>query len=98
MDGTILYILIAAVAGLFAWGVICLIQGVTDGERKKLSERLGSDDRIDAANATRQSIVIQQMESGGLPPGMARNRMLQSLHGRLIQAYPDLRLSKFLLF
>lgn len=97
MDGSLLYILIAAVAGLFAFGVICLVQGLTDGSKRKLSERLAGDERMDATNATRRSIVIQQMESGGLPPSLARNAMLQSLHQRLIQAFPDLAVSRFLL-
>src|SRR5438093_6727205 len=96
MDGSLLYILIAAVTALFAFGVTCLIQGLTDGEKRKLAERLGGDDRVDAA-ATRQSIVIQQMESGGLPPALARNAVLQALHKRVIQAFPELTLSRFLL-
>ena len=96
MDGYILPILIAAVTGLFAWGVICFVQAATDGERKKLAERLGSEDRLDNAAATRRSIIVQQMEASGLPPGMANMRIFQGLNKLLIQAFPDWSLLKFL--
>ena len=96
MDGYILPILIAAVTGLFAWGVICFIQAMTDGEKKKLAERLGSEDRIDGAANTRRSIIMQQMEASGLPPGMAQMRIFQGLNSLLIQAFPEWSLLKFL--
>jgi tight adherence protein B len=96
MDGYLLPILIATVTGLFAWGIVCFIQGLTDGEKKKLAERLGSEDRMDSASTTRRSIVMQQMESSGLPPGMAEMRIFQGLNRLLIQAFPDWSLMKFL--
>jgi len=96
MDQYILPILIATVTGLFAWGIICLVQAATDGEKKKLAERLGSDDRLDTAANTRRSIIVQQMEASGLPPGMANMRMFQGLNKLLIQAFPDWSLMKFL--
>jgi len=96
MDGYLLPLIIAAVTGLFAWGVICLIQGLTDGEKKKLAERLGSDDRMDAAASTRRSIVMQQMQASGLPPGMAEMKIFQGLNRLLIQAFPEWSLLKFL--
>jgi tight adherence protein B len=96
MDGYLLPALIAAVTGLFAWGVICLIQGLTDGEKKKLAERLGSEDRLEDPSSTRRSIVMQQMETSGLPPGMANMKIFQGLNRLLIQAFPEWSLMKFL--
>ena len=96
MDGYLTPILIAAVTGLFAWGIVCFIQGMTDGEKKKLAERLGSEDRMDSASTTRRSIVMQQMESSGLPPGMAEMKIFQGLNRLLIQAFPEWSLLKFL--
>ena len=43
MDGLLLPIIIAFVAALFVWGIICLVQGFTDGDKKKLAERLSSE-------------------------------------------------------
>ena len=68
MESQLLPILIATVCALFAYGAICLIQGFTDTDKKKLADRLG-DERVDAGRSTRRSIVIQQMQSSGLPPG-----------------------------
>jgi tight adherence protein B len=96
MDGYLLPTIIAAVIGLFAYGVICLIQGFTDGEKKKLAERLGSDERMDTAANTRRSIILQQMEASGLPPKMAAMPIFQSLNRLVMQAFPDLPLSRFL--
>src|SRR5438105_15461347 len=98
MDGSLLYILIALVAALFVLGVIFLIQGFTDDDKRKLSQRLtAGEDRVDANAVSRRSIIMQQMESAGLPPGLAKIPALQALHRRLIQAYPDLSLPRFLL-
>lgn len=96
MDAYLLPAIIAAVTGLFAWGVVCLIQGMTDGEKRKLAERLGSDERMDTAANTRRSIITQQMEASGLPPGMAAMPIFQGLNRLLIQAFPDWSLLRFL--
>ena len=96
MDDYLLPCIIAAVTGLFAWGVVCLIQGLTDGEKRKLAERLGSDERMDTAANTRRSIITQQMEASGLPPAMAEMPIFQGLNRLLIQAFPDWSLLKFL--
>jgi tight adherence protein B len=96
MDDYLLPSIIAAVIGLFAYGVVCLIQGFTDGEKKKLAERLGTDDRLDTAANTRRSIIYQQMEASGLPPKMAAMPIFQALNRLVLQAFPDMQLIKFL--
>ena len=107
MDANLIYILIAAVSGLVAWGGYSLVQGLNDGgERKKLAERLGSDDRLapmggngggGAGGAGRPSIVLQQMENSGLPPRMAAMPVFQALNRQLMQAFPDAALARFLM-
>jgi tight adherence protein B len=98
MDSTLfLPILMASVAGLFVWGIVFLIQGFTDNDKKKLAERLGGDERVDAATSTRRSIVMAQMQSSGLPPSIAKFAIFQKLHSTLVQAYPDLGMARFLL-
>ncbi len=102
MDGYLVYILIAAVSGLFAWGGYCLIQGFSDGgERKKLAERLANEDRLGPIGGTggangRPSIVIQQMENSGLSPNLQAMPFFQGLNRKLTQAFPDFQLVKFL--
>jgi tight adherence protein B len=100
MDGTLVYILIAAVTCLVGWGGYMLVQGLGEGERKKLSDRLGADrmdgDRLAAAAAGRHSIVLQQMANSGLPPRLAAMPFFQSLNRQLLQAFPDSSLARFL--
>jgi tight adherence protein B len=95
MDGQYLPILIAIVAALFVYGIVCLVQGFTDTDKKKLHDRLG-DEHIDSGRSTRSSIVMQQMASSGLPASWAKNSFIQGLHSRIIQAYPDLSIKTFL--
>jgi tight adherence protein B len=96
MDGYIVYILIAAVTGLLGWGAICLMQGFSDGSKKKLQDRLSSDDRLDSTKSTRRSITVQQMEKSGLPPVLANMPLFQGINKLLIQAFPEWSLLKFL--
>lgn len=84
------------VAGLFVWGIICLIQALTDGEKKKLQERLGGDDHPAVGFDARRSIVIAQMESSGLPPALIRLKIFQTLQKLVTQAFPEWSAVKFL--
>jgi tight adherence protein B len=88
--------LIAVVAALFVWGIICLIQALTDGEKKKLQERLGGEDHPAIGFDARRSIVIAQMESSGLPPSLIRLKMFQTLQKLVTQAFPEWSAVKFL--
>ncbi len=101
MDATFIYILIAAVTGLIAWGGYSLVQGLTDdGERKKLADRLAADDRLSPVGGGglgRSSIVLQQMENSGLPPRLAAMPFFQGLNRKLGQAFPDVVLARFLM-
>jgi tight adherence protein B len=90
--------LIAVVAGLFVWGIICMVQAWTDGDRKKLAERLGGEEH----NATigfdaRRSIVVAQMEQSGLPPALVKFKLFQTLQKLVTQAFPEWSALKFLM-
>ncbi len=100
MDALLVYILIAAVSGLVAWGGYLLVQGLSDdGERKRLAERLGSDDRLAPAGGGtgRPSILLAQMENSGLPPNLQAMPFFQGLNRQLGQAFPDAVLARFLM-
>ena len=102
MDQTFIYILILAVTGLIAWGGYSLVQGLSDGgERKRLADRLASDDRLTpvggSGGAGRPSIVLAQMENSGLPPRLAAMPFFQSLNQQLQQASPDAVLARVLM-
>lgn len=95
MDDTLLYILIVAVFGLFGWGVTCLVGGLTDGRKRKLHDRLTGEDRVDPLAAARRS-VVQQRAATGLPPWLNDRAFIIWLQRRLVQAFPDWSLRKFL--
>jgi tight adherence protein B len=101
MESMLLPILIAVVAGLLVWGVICLIQGLTDGDKKKLAERLATEGQFNTGGAgnsfdARRSIVVAQLQNDGLPPALAQIKLLQALQRRVTAAYPEWTLVKFL--
>ena len=93
MDGLLLPILIVAVFLLLAYGLMCLIQAFTANDKKKLAARLGGDNGLDAPKS--QKSIVMAMESSGLPPALANSPFVQSLHKRVIQAFPKYTLIHF---
>ena len=98
MEAYLLPFLIAGVGGLLAWGVVCLVQGFTDGDRRKLSDRLSAEGRAPGAVAfdARKSILVAQLENSGLPPFLARLKLVQTMQRRVTLAFPSWTLLKFL--
>jgi len=95
MDTTIVNIVLLLIGGLLVMGIVFLIQGLVNNDRKKLQERLSSEGHTESAEVVRRSIVVQ-MEASGLPPALAKMPIFQSLQRALMQAYPDMALIKFL--
>ena len=89
-------ICVAAAVGLGVWGFISITSDPNRKEKKKLTERLAMEPKSDAASALQRSITLQ-MQATGLPIGLASNAFMQNLHRRVIQAYPEGSLKKFLL-
>src|SRR5688572_2329214 len=101
MDGILVPILVAASVGTFAWGLVAALTGAGRGERKRLQERLSGDGRLDfqghtgGLGANGRSITIQ-LAVVGLPAFLAKRPFIQALNRRLLQAYPQRTLGKFL--
>jgi tight adherence protein B len=97
MDTVLLIpICVAAAVGLGAWAFISITANPERKEKRKLAERLATEPKNDAASALQRSITLQ-MQANGLPPGLAANPLMQGLHRRVVQAYPDGSLKKFLM-
>lgn len=94
MDG-LLSILVAATGITLSLGVWRLASQIFDKEGRKLSERLSSDSRTDAASVTRA--VKFQFDSGVLPATLSRSRFLTNLNRHLAQIMPGTTLVAFLL-
>jgi tight adherence protein B len=88
----LLFILIAASVGAFAWAAVYAIASATAGRKRKLHQRLSSETRSDAQRAMRP--LTLSVQSGG---ALALNRvpLIPVLRRRLAQAYPTLTVTKF---
>lgn len=96
MDGLLLPILIAATVALAVWGLARLVTGAALGEKRKLQQRLSTEGRLDLGSVSAATRVTLQMGDSGLPPLLGRVRFFQSLNRKLVQAYPEARLTRFL--
>src|SRR5688500_7846165 len=96
MDTMLIPIVVAAAVGLAVWGFIALTSDPDRKEKKKLTERLAMEPKTDAAAALQRSITLQ-MQATGLPMGLASNPLMQNLHRRVVQAYPEGSLKTFLI-
>lgn len=97
MDAILLPTLIAVTVSLFVMGLVQVLASSSRTSRKKLNRRLSIEDRGAAAAAAgpAKSITLQ-MEVKGLPPSLARLSLVQAVNRRLLQAFPDASVGKFL--
>ena len=101
MDGLLLPILVAATVATLAWGIIAVVSGMQGGDRRKLKKRLTLNGREDSDNANAggsagQRSILVRLEVRGVPKFLADRAFIQSLNRRLVPAYPDRSLGKFL--
>ena len=98
MDLTFAPILVAAAVAAFAWAIFALVGGMGAGQRnKKLQERLG-DGRSDLQGFGAQAgkSITFQLQVKGVPAFLAEKPFVQALNRRLLQAYPEKSLGRFL--
>lgn len=96
MTDLLLPILVAASVATFAWGLVAAAAGLTGGQRRKLQQRLTVDNRTDGIAANGGLSITVQLEVSGVPEFLARKPYIQRLNRRLVQAYPDRTLGRFL--
>jgi len=97
MESLLIPIIVAAAVALVVWTLIGLTSNPERKEKRKLAERLSTEQKSEATSALQLSIT-RQMEATGLPMSMASNPFMQKLHRKVIQAWPEGRLQKFLMF
>src|SRR3954466_10012314 len=95
MDGSSLPILIALTVALAAVGFWQLAQSVVNPDKRRLAERLSSEGKIEDVASTTRSITMQ-LEAEGFTAKLVRFGFFQRLYRRLLQAYPNMPLSRFL--
>src|SRR5690348_8972976 len=102
MDGYLLPLIVAMAVATFVWGVVSIAAGGSRGERRKLQERLGGEgnglgrDRRGGAAAEAAKSITLKLEVQGVPAFLADRPFIQALNRRMLQAYPDKSLGKFL--
>jgi tight adherence protein B len=95
MDGMIFPIIALAVAvgGYAVWQVVAAL---TDGEKRKLKQRLSSEGTTSSGQSPQQlSIVVQQQQGGSLSTQLVQFALFEGLREKLEQASPGLSLGRF---
>src|SRR6185503_19505683 len=95
MDSLYLPILCAGAVAFFVWALGRAITASLNNDKKKLSQRLGNEGQKQT-QATASQIVRAQMEASGATGLLTQFSPLQGLQRKIIQAYPDGSLIKFL--
>src|SRR4051812_39765662 len=95
MDASSLPILIALTVALAAVGLWQLAQSVVNPDKRRLAERLSSEGKTEDLAVTTRSITMQ-LEAEGFTARLVRIGFFQRLYRRLLQAYPNMPLSRFL--
>jgi tight adherence protein B len=88
--------IVALTVALLIWGVITVMSDPATREKRRLSQRLSNETRNDPSDPVAKSIR-RQLDVVGLPPAIAGHPLVQALNRRLIQAYPNASIVKFLL-
>jgi tight adherence protein B len=88
-------ILVAGAVVMLALGVWRAAASLMDGEKRKLAERLSTENRFDPVAASARAIKIH-LDSGNLPSLLSRSAFFNELNRHLAQTLPGMSLVKFL--
>src|SRR3954464_10589598 len=88
-------LLIAISASLAVWGVAQIILSFFSQDKNKIQQRLSNTWRPDIASALNKPVTIS-LEMKEMPAFLARSAYMQRLYRKLVQAYPDAKLTTFL--
>lgn len=88
-------ILCAVTVTLLVWGTSLVVLHLVKNEKRKLSERLSGTSGSTGAAPAAASIVVQS-DTQGLPPFLARIKLMRALNRELVHAYPEASLVRFL--
>jgi tight adherence protein B len=95
MDQSIVILLIAVSAALAVWAVAQIAFAFFSTDKSKIQQRLSNNWRPDIASALNKPVTIS-LEMKEMPPWLARSAYMQRLYRKLVQAYPDAKLTAFL--
>ncbi|HEV8604426.1 MAG TPA: type II secretion system F family protein [Tepidisphaeraceae bacterium] len=88
-------LLIALSASMAAWAIAQLIFSYFSTDKSKIQQRLSNNWRPDIAGSLNKPVTIS-LEMKEMPAFLARSAYMQRLYRKLVQAYPDAKLTAFL--
>ncbi len=98
MDAMLLPALVACSVALLVYGAAQVTAALTNGDRRKLQQRLASDvGNGTTTSSSVRSAVLTQQEHDILAGALARFSFFDGLQRRLVHAYPETTLTRFLL-
>ncbi len=93
MDGMMVPVLIALSVAALVFGIVQVATALTDGEKKKLKQRLSTELRADLSGGSAAKQITLQQQDFGL---FGQFSPLEKLGKKFTQAYPDASFQKFL--
>src|SRR5438045_3665200 len=88
-------LLIAISASLAVWGVAQIVLSFFSQDKTKIQQRLSNSWRPDITSALNKPLTIS-LEMKEMPAFLARSAYMQRLYRKLVQAYPEAKLTTFL--
>src|SRR5258706_3065009 len=95
MDQSIVILMIAISASLAVWAIAQIAFSYFSPDKNKIQQRLSNNWRPDIAAALNKPLTIS-LEMKEMPAFLARSPYMQRLYRKLVQAYPDAKLTTFL--
>jgi len=90
-----LILLIALAVALAAWGAAQFVISLIHGDKQKLHQRLASEWRSDVDALLNRSLMVRP-ELRNVPTFLARYPFIQKINRKLLYAYPEAKLVRFL--
>src|SRR3954451_12847854 len=95
MSDFVLPILVAVVVALLVLGAAQALRVLLDAEKRKLQQRLSTENRHDAASQIARSIRVSA-EHDRLTAALVKIGFFNRLYRKVVQAWPTMSLAKFL--
>src|SRR2546423_4963882 len=95
MDQSMVILMIAISASLAVWAIAQIAFSYFSPDKNKIQQRLSNNWRPDIAAALNKPLTIS-LEMKEMPAFLARSPYMQRLYRKLVQAYPEAKLTTFL--
>src|SRR3954464_11084858 len=95
MDHGLVILLIALSASMAVWAIAQIAFSYFSPDKNKIQQRLSNNWRPDITSALNKPLTIS-LEMKEIPAWLARSAYMQRLYRKLVQAYPEAKLTAFL--